>query len=69
MNTCVTCKHWDPYFGQASNKTRLSLRRKVWAVGDCLHAKFPRPGSSWRGDHPATQKDFGCTLWEEIPDV
>lgn len=61
MKTCVSCKHWDPYYGQASEKRRLDVaRRKVWTTGDCINPKFPGRVAF---EPPA---DFGCTLHDEI---
>lgn len=61
MNTCVTCKHWDPYYGQAPEERRLDARRAVWSFGDCLHVNLP--------DEFETPANFGCTLHEPIGPV
>jgi hypothetical protein len=61
MKTCVSCVHWDPYYGQAPELRRLSVHRKVWTLGACDHVALP--------DDFDTPANFGCTLHEPIGPV
>ncbi len=56
MNTCATCKHWDP----PSPLLWIEMGNCMWIVND--ECKLAVTESEFY-----TKPEFGCTLWEAKP--
>ena len=66
MNTCKTCKWWDPVPGTIHGRCNHFLARGGLNSGK-QGASFMRPYGEGGDIYITTGRDFGCVLWEYNP--